>query len=44
MIENILGPTMELCWKFYKTKKEANESEDGEELGGAGIFKLYADP
>ena len=44
MNENTLGPTMELCWKFYKTKKEANESEDGEELGGAGIFKLYADP
>ena len=36
MNENTLGPTMELCWKFYKTKKEANESEDGEDEVGWG--------
>jgi hypothetical protein len=40
---NSLGPTvmMELHWKFYKTKKEGNEGEDGEDVVGAGI--LYAD-
>ena len=33
---NSLGPTMELGWKFYKTKKEANEGEDGEDVVGWG--------
>ena len=33
---NASGPTMELRWKFYKTKKEANESEDGEDVVGWG--------
>ena len=31
---NILGPTMKLRWKFYKTKKEGNEGEDGEDVVG----------
>ena len=33
---NALGPTMELRWKFYKTKEEANEGEDGEDVVGWG--------
>ena len=33
---NILGPTMKLSRKFYKTKKEANEGEDGEDVVGWG--------
>jgi hypothetical protein len=33
---NDLGPTMELHWKSYKTKKEANEGEDGEDVVGWG--------
>ena len=33
---NRLGPTMELRWKFYKTKKEANEGKDGEDEVGWG--------
>ena len=40
---NTLGPTMELRWKFYKTKKEANEGEYGENVVGWGRH-LYADP
>ena len=40
---NRLGPTMELRWKFYKTKKEANEGEYGEDVVGWGRH-LYADP
>ena len=27
---------MELGWKFYKTKKEANEGEDSEDIVGWG--------
>ena len=27
---------MELLWKIYKTKKERNESEDGENVVGRG--------
>jgi hypothetical protein len=33
---NSLGPTIELHWKFYKTKKEGNEAEDGEDVVGWG--------
>ena len=33
---NSLGPTVELHWKFYKTKKEGNEREDGEDVVGWG--------
>ena len=28
--------TLELCWKFYKTKKEVNEGQDGEDAVGWG--------
>ena len=31
-----VGPTMELRWKFNKTKKETNEGEDGEDVVGWG--------
>ena len=31
-----VGPTMESRWKFYKTKKEANEGEGGEDVVGWG--------
>ena len=27
---------MELLWKFYKAKKEGNESEDGKNVVGRG--------
>ena len=33
---NSLKPAMESRWKFYKTKKEANEGEDGEDVVGWG--------
>jgi hypothetical protein len=33
---NTLGPTVELRWKSYKTKKEANEGEEGEDVVGWG--------
>ena len=33
---NSLGPTTELQWKFYKTKKEGDEGEDGEDIVGWG--------
>jgi hypothetical protein len=31
-----VGPTVELRWKFYKTKKEAHEGECGEDIVGWG--------
>ena len=37
---NSLGPTMELHWKFYKTKKEGNECEDGEDVVGRGRHRV----
>ena len=33
---NSLRHTTELYWKFYKTKKEGNECEDGEDVVGWG--------
>ena len=45
---NALGPTIKLHWKFYKTKKECNEAEDGEDVVGWGrhlrvVCRLVAD-
>jgi len=34
---------MELHWKFYKTKKEANEGEDGEDVVGWGRHLVVTD-
>ena len=43
---NPLRPTMELHWKPYKTEKEANEGEDGEDVVGWGrhlVCRLVTD-
>jgi hypothetical protein len=42
---NSLRPTTELYWKFYKTKKEGNECEDGEDVVGWGrhVCRLVTD-
>ena len=32
---------MKLRWKFYKTKKEGNKGEDGEDVVGWGRHLVY---